>query len=162
MKCSSFFFSKTSKTKKSRGQAFCCCLFFLFFVMPLFFARFFRIQKWSKMDPLFFFSKEKKSHFLFFSFSFYFARKGLASPSARENETLVLPGFNKIMFLFFLRRGGRQRHAVAVGALRNASVDAVEAELDRGLGLGRERLGEEGGEEELGRLAGKDLFFDFF
>ena len=54
----------------------------------------------------------------------------------------------------FSRRRGSQRLAVAVD--RHPAVDAVEAELDRGPRLGRERLGEEGREEELGRLAGKD------
>ena len=52
------------------------------------------------------------------------------------------------------RRRGRQRLAVPVD--RHPAVDAVEAELDGRPGLGRQRLGEERREEELGRLAGED------
>ena len=54
----------------------------------------------------------------------------------------------------FSRRRGSQRLAVAVD--RHPAVDAVEAELDRGPRLGRQRLGEEGREEELGGLSGKN------
>ena len=50
----------------------------------------------------------------------------------------------------------RRRQRVAVAPDGNPAVDAVEAELDRGARLGRQRLGEEGGEEELGRVAGED------